>query len=976
MRNGCLSQPAFTVVNVRQRPIQPQVTSNAPVCEGANVTLTTTTTGASVYHWVSPTLQEFMTTTNSYTINNIMESQEGQWRLFVTQSGCNSNLSNPVNVVVNTVPAAVASANPAQVCEGNTLQLFASPSLTNATYRWMGPNNYMAATQNPVIQNVTSANEGTYQLTITTLEGCSKMASVPVDVQKGVRITAISNDGKECLTGPTDIRLRATVLPLNDGSYRYSWTGPNFSSSDSVAIIPNATDANNGNYQLVVTNGEGCASQPQTTIVDVALPPATPAAPTISPSTQAPFCEGKTIALVATAYNGNNVIYSWKTPKGVISTQTPVLTLSSPTVSDNGEYAVTVIVDGCASKESGAIGLNINPAPRIFASSNSPVCNGNRVELSATFMAGATYAWQGPGGFSSSVSNPVIPSASPALNSGFYRVSATVNGCVSNLDSVQVVVNPRPSAPTIANSGPVCISNDNAVLRLSVLSGQPNATYVWYNQLGEVINTSQSLNFDLLDFDGYTNGNYIFTASAVVNGCESPLSAPTNVILNTIPNEQAFAGQDKTVCVADTIRFEGRTPAIGGGLWSLVSGDTTGLRIVNQASASSIIRGLQGDSTYLFQWTLSNGACANYDRDTVQFDLTSIEVPFAGNDTVVCATDQVILNALLPSSREGRWSQPEAQQTLGVMIVNPQDPNTLITGLESGNLYEFTWTIVNGCGGLDDDVNVITSDTEPNAGDNAIACNDNQAIRLNALVPADGSIGRWSSSNEKITFSNTTDPKAMVSNLVLGENLLFWTIDDALCGEFSRDSVIIIYKMNPLAQDDQVIVPFGVKKEFNALENDQIPEGTTATILTMPTKGTIEILGNGQYAYTPGINYVGTDQMTYEICSEGCVCSMATIIFSVGDNAQCDIPSIITPNGDGINDTFVIPCLLDETAYPNNQVSLYNRWGDEVFRSPIPYKNNWDGTFNGEDLPPGTYFYKVDFGDRGEARTGFVMIQR
>lgn len=978
LRNGCPSQPAFTVLNVRPKPATPQLTSNAPVCEGANVTLTTTTTGASVYHWVAPNLQEFLTSNNSYAINNITKSQEGPWRLYVTQSGCNSNLSAPVNVVVNTVPATVASASPAQVCEGNTLQLFASPTLVNGTYRWVGPNNFTAATQSPPVANMTPAKAGSYQVIITTLEGCSNKAFVNVEVLKGVRITAVSNDGQECLTGPTDIRLRATVLPADDGTYRFRWTGPNFSSSDSIALIPNATEANNGNYQLVVTNDEGCASQPATTIVDVSLPPATPAAPMISPSTPAPYCAGKPITLVATAYNGNNVVYNWKTPRGLVITQSPALQLASPAAMDNGLYTVTVIVDGCASKESGAIALNINPAPQIFASSNGPVCSGDPLMLNATFIAGATYAWQGPGGFSSSVSNPMIPAANPVVHSGFYRVSAVVNGCPSNLDSVQVVVNSRPAAPSVSNSGPVCISNNNAALRLSILPGSAvaNAAYTWYNQFGDTLGTTSNLNFDLINFDDYGNGNFLFTATSTVNGCPSALSAPTTVVMNTIPDEEAFAGEDRTVCEADQIRFSGRAPSIGGGLWSLVSGDTMGLRIVNPGSSTSLITGMKGDSTYQFQWTISNGACANYDRDTVRFDLTPIEIPFSGNDTVVCATDQVTLSALLPLSGIGEWSQPDAQQTLGVRIISPRDPNTLVTGLESGNLYEFTWTIVSGCGGLFDKVSVLTSDTEPNAGEDAIACNDDMSFKLNALRPADGSIGRWSSSGGNLVFTNPTDPKTTVSNLVPGENLLFWTIDDALCGEFSRDSVVINYKMNPLAQNDEVIVPFGADQQFDVLLNDQVPEGTTTTVLIQPTKGTLEVGGNGQYTYKPGINFVGMDQMTYEICSEGCECATAVVTFVVGDNAQCDVPSIITPNGDGINDNFVIPCFIDDTNYPNNQVLIYNRWGDEVFRSPVPYKNNWDGTFNGENLPPGTYFYVINFGDNSETKTGFVMIQR
>lgn len=977
-RNGCPSPPDFTVVTVRPKPGTPQITNNGPVCEGQNITLSTTTMGATTYHWIAPNLQEFLTTTNSFAINNITKPQEGPWRLYVTQGGCNSNLSASTQVVVNTVPATVASANPNEVCEGNALQLFASPMLSNATYRWTGPNNFMAATPNPTINNVTPNRAGTYEVTITTLEGCSNKATVGVDVLPGVRIAAVSNDGQECLTGPMDVRLRATVLPVDDGTYQFRWTGPNFSSSDSIAVIPNATNVNNGNYQLVVTNSEGCASQPATTIVDVSLPPATPAVPTISPSTPAPFCEGKPVTLVATAYNGNEVTYSWNTPKGTVLTDVPVLTLANPTTLDNGLYAVTVIVDGCTSKASGAIGLTINQAPQIDAQSNSPVCSGDAIILNTEVIPGATYAWSGPAGFSSSVVNPLISPANPILNSGFYKVSATVNGCVSRLDSVLVTVNTRPSIPTAANSGAVCISNDNAALRLSVppSSAVPNAVYTWYNQFGTAVGATTGLSFDLTNFDDYGDGSFLFTVTATVNGCASALSAPTTVNMNIIPDDQAAAGVDQTVCEADEIRLNAQQPSVGGGLWSQIGGASTGVFIENPASPNSRITGLQGDSTYLFQWTLSNGACANYDTDTIQYSITPIEIPNAGNDTTVCATDRVILDGLLPISGEGRWSQPEAQQTLGVMIGEAQNPNTLITGLESGNLYEFTWTIVSGCGGLADKVFVLTSDTEPFAGEDVIVCNDNMATDLNAITPADGSFGRWSSPDEQIIFSNLTNPKATASNLADGENLLVWTIDESLCGEFSRDTVVVTYKMNPLAQDDEVIVPFGMERQFNVLENDRTPTETTVTVVTLPSNGDLKSLENGNFIYTPSINFVGFDEMTYEICSEGCQCSIGTVSFAVGENAQCDVPSIITPNGDGINDFFVIPCFLDGRNYPRNQVSIYNRWGDEVYHSPTPYANNWDGTFDGEDLPPGTYFYVINFGDGSASQSGFVMIQR
>jgi gliding motility-associated-like protein len=85
---------------------------------------------------------------------------------------------------------------------------------------------------------------------------------------------------------------------------------------------------------------------------------------------------------------------------------------------------------------------------------------------------------------------------------------------------------------------------------------------------------------------------------------------------------------------------------------------------------------------------------------------------------------------------------------------------------------------------------------------------------------------------------------------------------------------------------------------------------------------------------------------------------------------------VITPNNDGINDALVIPCLLEANAFQKAQLLIINRWGDEVYRSPRPYLNNWAGTYNGEDLPVGTYFYILDLGEGSTPMRGFFLIQR
>lgn len=81
-----------------------------------------------------------------------------------------------------------------------------------------------------------------------------------------------------------------------------------------------------------------------------------------------------------------------------------------------------------------------------------------------------------------------------------------------------------------------------------------------------------------------------------------------------------------------------------------------------------------------------------------------------------------------------------------------------------------------------------------------------------------------------------------------------------------------------------------------------------------------------------------------------------------------DLPDTFTPNGDGINDTWVIPGIEN---FPNNEITLFNRWGQMVW-DVTGYQNDWEGINNkGERLPFGAYFYVINFNDpNGTPRIG------
>lgn len=87
------------------------------------------------------------------------------------------------------------------------------------------------------------------------------------------------------------------------------------------------------------------------------------------------------------------------------------------------------------------------------------------------------------------------------------------------------------------------------------------------------------------------------------------------------------------------------------------------------------------------------------------------------------------------------------------------------------------------------------------------------------------------------------------------------------------------------------------------------------------------------------------------------------------DSAALLVSEAITPNGDGINDTWMI---YNIEKHPSTSVRVFNRWGSEVFQSKN-YKNDWDG--NG--LPESAYYYKVILnGDGGKESKGWLYITK
>lgn len=183
------------------------------------------------------------------------------------------------------------------------------------------------------------------------------------------------------------------------------------------------------------------------------------------------------------------------------------------------------------------------------------------------------------------------------------------------------------------------------------------------------------------------------------------------------------------------------------------------------------------------------------------------------------------------------------------------------------------------------------------------------------------------------------------------------------------------------AIDDQVYTLKNTDVDISFLSNDiirGIPGNRTALsgvdFLHSPAHGAITYNPvSGLLTYSPNLDACGIDSFSYRITDTLGRQSVATVTIHL----VCDKVFVfngISPNGDGLNDTWKI---LGIEQFPASEVRVFNRWGNQVYEKQ-GYNNadGWDGTWNGKALPDGTYFYVILLGGGNGRQQGYLQILR
>jgi gliding motility-associated-like protein len=368
-------------------------------------------------------------------------------------------------------PVAITDNN--GLCLNNDSLIITATSRPGLSYAWTGPNGESYSTNQVVIPNPTSLNDGIYTV-VPNYDGC------PMPSQT---VTIASPLPRLALTGPTQICLNNpfSYSVTNTPNATYTWNYPGAGTpAGNTLNATNATVAESGNYSLTYALG-GCvgvsdtigltvvqqysirvydticrgqsvvlAGAPQTTdgsyqdmyqsvtgcdslvTTELFVKPL----PQVSLGVDQQSCVGSTITLNATT-DGTVVVWSNNA------------TTPSINVTTTGNYWFEAELDGCTARDTVSVSFYLNPAADFTANDNTQCLTGNSFNFTPnnTYAPGTIFAWTFAG-----ASIPTSGNANPtgivwdADGSYLVNLVVTENGCVSTPASLNITVFPQPVA--------------------------------------------------------------------------------------------------------------------------------------------------------------------------------------------------------------------------------------------------------------------------------------------------------------------------------------------------------------------------------------------------------------------------------------------------------------------------------------------------------------------------------------------------
>jgi gliding motility-associated-like protein len=873
----------------------------------------------------------------------------------VTQYGCLTD-SATTRVTVAQPPTPVVTGN-LTICRGNSTTLTLAGG---TTYSVAGGPTTLTGT-GPFVLSPTQTT--TYTITATNATGCSATIQTTVTVLPLPLANVGATPRITCSESP--ITLGAAPVPGN--TYRWS---PATGLSSAVVANPTLTLKNSTGKPITqtytLTETTAISNCIATNSVAVTINP--DVAPT--PNATVAGCAGGTVQLGVTPVA--DFTYSWSPTTGLSNPNiaNPIVTLTNTSGAPITQiYTLTATSTTTQCVGTATVAVTTNPLPVAVPGAAIAICSGSAGQLGAAPVAGLTYSWSPSTGLSSASSaNPTVTltntTDAPIIRTYTLTTTSATN-CVST-GTVAVTVNPLPVA--VPGAALTICSGSTGQLGAVPVAG---LSYSWSPATGLSNPNISNPTVTLTNTTGAAaSQTYTLTIS-------NPATTCTNLATVVVTVSPVVAGgtigADQTVCAGAAAAALTSTAGASGGTGSYIyqwesSADNVTWAAIQGATSATYAPGVRTATTY-FRRRATASTCGTALSNAVTLTVQPLVTPTVALATPAaqCAGTAFTFNPVPTNAGTAptyRW------------FVN----NTLVA---SSATYSTT-TLANG-----DQVRVELTPTTgfcATGGATATVTISLTPVALPVVViSAQTALPACAGSPVTFRFENVTN---------LGANPQYqWQVDGVAVGGVQtaantftsstlRDGQVVTLSLRTTTACGPVTVvsnpvraAISPTPDVDAGPNKVITEGEQVTLdataqgnyaLTWTPSATLTF-GSGNQLRPTAAPLVTT---TYLLTATLGDCSDTSSV-TVTVTPRVRIPSAISPNGDGMDDTWEIDNI---GAYPASHVLVFNRWGSKIFETNgYSRSNEWNGTISGQPAPIGTYYYVITLGN-GKSYSGPLTV--
>lgn len=853
------------------------------------------------------------------------------------------------------------------------------------TAAWSGPEGFTSSAI-----SISDLAPGEYFLTVTDATGCEAEFSYTLDAPDAIAID-LTAEAPDC--GETDGSLTAVITGgTADTDYFISWTDQSGNTLGGANPLENLGP---GSYTLSVSDDNGCSASEN----EVLMNPGIDFELELTPISCADFADGAAVLTVT----ADNPPYTteWIAPGGFTATGDAIADLTAGTYS----FQITA-ADGCTA--SGAAEL-VNPAALDFSAVTADACfgaqNGSILLTPVNAVPETDIAWTGPDGFTSS--GQLIEDLAP----GAYNFDLTDgNGCVLS-DVVEVEEGSEIIAEVTSTDLSCAEVADGSISLTSISGGSEPYAVLWTGPdgLSSADSILTGLNpggymLTVTDALGCTSENEVNVTAPDTLGAEVEVTYPecddpegnTGVALTpqggTGPYDIVWTGDE---FISDQFSIEELEP----GNYNYVLTDANGCTLEGTVDAEAFIP-LSADVL------INDISCAGAGDGSIEVSpiggVGEVSVNWSGPDEFESGQNlieglQAGTYSLLLLDEEGCAFQAgytvEAPEILTVEVSEITDANCNVatdgvaTGAAAGGTppYSFTWegdegfsaegpsaeglapglytlsvTDANGCTETTQAEIDFIFEISADAGEDILVC----ASELPLLLVGDGdgaSEFLWTDASGDTLIADALLDFSAAS----GSYVLFFTAGNGVCT--AADSLTVEVVSGPEADAGEDTDVFA--EEIFTLGGSPVSETGTAFSWSPLAGGDF----NPAVPNPSGFILESTVFTVTVTDDDGCVASDSVTVRLI---PGVEISSGFTPNNDGVNDRWIIDNI---ELFPESLVSVFNRWGQLLYRQRSYNSGNaWDGTYEGNALPIGTYYYTIELNDPRfpDPFTGPITIYR